>query len=107
LYGWLPMLVGVIAPVVSFWLDRIHPEWDCGGLTVRAGAITTVCGAIAGYRGAKAFVKRVGTRGNWVTTGPFFDLPYGWISLVLVLVGTAVWGYGSLFLPTSALPGCR
>lgn len=60
---------------------------------MRSGSVVTILGAYVGFRAATVQIAR--TQGILsVNTG----LPYGWISLFLVIVGGLVWGYGDCVL---------
>jgi len=90
LFLWLPMLVSLVAIVISIAIDHL-----CHGrhFTSRSGSIIALCGAVSGYGGATRI---------WIRRGDLIrgvrDVPYGKIGLALGLVGTFLWGYGDLWL---------
>ena len=99
LHGWVPAALAALSLCVSLAADWRHPgaHW-----TMRAGSIVTLLGAYVGFRDAKVRVVIVKTRdglperrGIRISND---GLPYGGISLVLLIVGCLVWGYGDRWL---------
>lgn len=90
LHGGIPAIIAVVVVLISAFADVSHPgnHW-----TQRAGAVTTVLGAYVAY------VDTV--RANKFIDGCLYmnhKLPYKWISVLLVVAGTSIWGYGDLVL---------
>lgn len=59
----------------------------------RSGAVVTVLGAYVAYIDVLRSNKYIDGR---LYMNP--KLPYKWMSLLLVVVGTGIWGYGDLLL---------
>jgi hypothetical protein len=90
LHGWLPALISAAVLLLSVVADVALPgkHWF-----QRAGSVVTVLGAYVAYRDAKQSFKYIG--GSMYMN---FELPYRKIAVVLVVVGTVVWGYGDFLL---------
>lgn len=87
---WLPVCAACLVLVVSLIVDllRIRGYWS-----QRAGAIVTVIGAYIAYYESRASMKFI--------EGSLFinmELPYKIASLLLVVFGTFLWGYGDLLV---------
>ena len=87
---WIPLIFGVVVLIVSLVLDITG---ICGKeyWMSRSGSIITIIGAMIALHDARESYKVAG-RNLYVNT----KLPYKWVSLVLVIIGTVLWGYGDL-----------
>lgn len=92
LHGWLPVVAALMVLAVSVAVDltatQVHGHW-----TQRAGSIVTVLGAYVAYRHAKQSMQFVD---NNFYINP--ELPFGPISVAMVVAGTLIWGYADLLL---------
>lgn len=86
----VPAILGVIVLLVSLVLDvtgTLGQEY----WSQRSGAVLTIIGAMIAFHDAKESFKVVGTI---LYTNS--ELPYKRISLLFIIVGTFLWGYGDL-----------
>jgi len=83
-------MLAVLVLLLSVLADVVRPgmHW-----TQRAGSIVTVLGGYVAYVDAKRSVKLID--GSLYMN---FELPYRLTAVLLVAVGTLVWGYGDLLL---------
>ncbi len=91
LHLWLPVIFSFLVLAVSLVLDvlRVRGYW----WLPRAGAIITVVGAYVAYHESRASIRTIGN--NLFIN---MELPYKIASLLLVIIGTALWGYGDLLV---------
>jgi ABC-type nickel/cobalt efflux system permease component RcnA len=92
MHGWLPVVVAIVVLVVSVLMDLTMTQ-EPRHWTQRAGSIVTVLGAYVAFRDAKKSTQCIGDA-IYINR----DLPYGLISVAMVVVGTLVWGYADLLL---------
>lgn len=89
-HGIAPALIAIVLMTISTFVDTVDPgeHW-----LQRSGSIVTILGAYVAYVNATRSIK-------YIQGGLYLDneLPYRWISVLLVVVGTVVWGYGDKFV---------
>jgi len=87
---WFPAIGGILIFLVSLYWDLT----DTGEKTFwlqRSGAVLTVMGAYIAFHESRENTKFI--------NGELFinnELPYKAISLIYVVVGTLLWGYGDI-----------
>lgn len=83
-------ILAVVIVAVSVWADLVSPgdHWS-----QRAGSIVTIFGAYVTYVDSTRSMKLI-DRTLYIET----RLPYKIMSVVLIVVGTLLWGYGDLCL---------
>ena len=87
----MPTIVAVTIMSISFAIDIL------GTNTIwfqRSGSIMTIVGAYIAFHESRRSIQTI--------EGQLFinkELPYAWLSIVLLIMGTIVWGYGDLLFP--------
>ncbi len=83
-----PTVIAVIVMSVSLMIDVL------GTNTIwfqRSGSIMTIVGAYIAFHEARRSIQTI--KGNIFINK---ELPYAWLSIVLLIIGTIVWGYGDI-----------
>ena len=86
----IPSILCLIIFIISLCLDILNQQPNMFWLQ-RSGSMITILGAWIAFHEAKESMK--------VVDGNLFietELPYKYISLVLVVLGTVLWGYGDI-----------
>jgi hypothetical protein len=95
----MPLLIAPILLCAAVAMDVSQVK--CGlkepcNWIMRCGALTTVLGGYVAFRAAKTLLAVVGEKENRMMRGFNSDLPYSWISAVLLVCGAIIWGFGDL-----------
>lgn len=89
-HGIVPAALAAVLLAISAYYDLVAPgdHW-----TQRVGSIVTVLGAYVAYVNGKRSWKLIDD-----TVFINHELPYRWISVLLIVIGTVTWGYADLIL---------
>ena len=86
----LPFFMCLIVLCLSLYLDIIYNEQQMFWLQ-RSGSIITILGAWIAFHESRESMKLVDSN-LYIET----KLPYRYLSLSMIVVGTVLWGYGDI-----------
>lgn len=89
----IPTLVATIVMSISLAIDIF------GTNTIwfqRSGSIMTIIGAYIAFHEARRSVQTIVDKRGHAQMYVNKELPYAWLSIILLFIGTIVWGYGDL-----------
>lgn len=86
----IPSLICLVVFLTSLYLDMTHESQQMFWMQ-RAGSIITILGAWIAFHESRESMKIID--GNlFIET----KLPYRYIALIMVFIGTILWGYGDI-----------
>jgi hypothetical protein len=88
---WIPIILCVPIFLISLIADLLLSVGEPNFWLQRSGAIITILGAWIAFHESRESMKTVGGSLHINT-----KLPYRWLSLFFIAVGTVLWGYGDL-----------
>jgi hypothetical protein len=89
----LPTVVAVIVMSISLGMDIFETNtiWF-----QRSGSIMTIIGAYIAFHEARLSIQTIKDKDGHVQLLINKELPYAWLSIILLFIGTIIWGYGDL-----------
>ena len=96
-HGYLPAALAAIALIVALRLDFTHVGCNRAEVchwTMRCSSVITALGVYVAFRSAFVLVIVKADRARGVN----FNLSYGWISAVMLICGSLIWGFADIWL---------